>query len=649
MINMAYLKDKVLSYGPNRRTLRGSLAGMASLVSVVWVSFHVVLSSGLVHMYPMQVKILHLCFALTLCFLFTPPLKSYSDRSPMMIDYALIILAVVSLGYLFFRYESLVRMAGRYAPADIVMGVIALLVLLEAARRAISPGLFVLAVFALVYAFYGRSFPMPFKHVGFNVSALTRHLMLTGEGVFGFVLGVSAEIIIVFIVFGAVLQEVKIADFFYDLSRSLAGKAVGGPAKVAVIFSSLMGMVSGETSANVATTGAFTIPLMKRMGYKPYFAGAVETAASAGGQIMPPIMGATAFVIADALGVPYIRIVTAAIIPAILYYVGVFATVHFRAVKLGLREDSAEAMPRFFEVMRKRGFMLLPIIGIILMLVRNYTPTVSAFWGGIVLSILLTTFNRETRLNTRKIIRLMERSAKTATSLAVAMAVVGILVGVASITGITMTISDKIFQITGGSMAMGLFLTMIVAIILGMGVPTTPAYVLASISAAPVLLRMGLPDIVAHMFVFYFAVMSALTPPVCTGAYTAAGLAGANPNKVGFTSLRLALGGFIVPFLFVYYHGILLVEGFSMVDLVEIIISSIAGLIAIAAAYEGYFFNKLSFFLRICLGISVILLLTPGILTDIAGWLVLISVLFLNRRSGREINTTGSATIEENT
>ncbi len=647
MINLTSFKEKVLDYGPKRRTLRGSLAGLASVVSVLWITFHVVLSSGIVHMFPMQVKIFHLCFALILCFLFTPPLKQMADRPPLLLDYVLILFAVASLGYLFFRYESLVRMAGRYSPIDIVMGVIALLVLLEAARRAISPGLFILAVFTLVYAFYGRSFPMPFKHVGFNISALTRHLMLTGEGVFGFVLGVSAEIIIVFIVFGAVLQEVKIADFFYDLSRSVAGKAVGGPAKVAVIFSSLMGMVSGETSANVATTGAFTIPLMKRMGYKPYFAGAVETAASAGGQIMPPIMGATAFVIADALGVPYLRVVTAAIIPAILYYVGVFATVHFRAVKLGLHEDSNEVMPRLVPVMKKRGFMLLPIIGIIGMLILNYTPTVSAFWGGIVLSILLTSFHKNTRLNTGKIVRLMERSAKTAMSLAIAMAVVGILVGVASITGITMTISDKIFQITGGSMTMGLILTMIVAIILGMGVPTTPAYVLASISAAPVLLRMGLPDIVAHMFVFYFAVMSALTPPVCTGAYTAAGLAGANPNKVGFTSLRLALGGFIVPFLFVFYNGILLVEGFSVVNLVEIIISSIAGLIAIAAAYEGYFFNKLSIILRIFMGISVILLLTPGIFTDLVGWTILLSVLFFNRRAVPDQDSDTSVPIEE--
>ncbi len=633
MFNSSIFKDKILSCGPKRRTLTGKFAVIVSILSVLWVSYHVVLSSGLFIMYPMQVKIIHLAFALVLCFFYVPPLKKLASRPPLYLDYILIALVAISLGYLFFRYETIVRMAGRFSTMDIVMGVIALAVLLEAARRSISPGLFILAVFALTYAFWGRSFPVPFRHVGFNITALTRHLMLTGEGVFGFVLGVSAEIIIVFIVFGSVLQEVKIADFFYDLSMSIAGKSIGGPAKVAVIFSSLMGMVSGETSANVATTGAFTIPLMKKMGYKPYFAGAVETAASAGGQIMPPIMGATAFVIADALGVPYLRIVTAAIIPAILYYVGVFSSVHFRAAKLGLYSHPEEKLPDFFDVMLKRGFMLLPIIGIITLLVMNYTPTVSAFWGGITVSIILTSINPDTRLNSEKIVNLMERAAKTAMNLAIAMAIVGILVGVASLTGITMTISDKIFGLAGGSMGLALFLTMIVAIILGMGVPTTPAYVLASISAAPVLLKMGLPPIISHMFVFYFAVMSALTPPVCTGAYTAAGLAGANPNKVGFTSLRLAIGGFIVPFLFVFNNSILLTGEYTFFGLIAILVSTVAGLITLSATYEGYLFHRLTLPVRLLMAGSVILLLTPGVITDVTGWIILGSVLLVNYRS----------------
>lgn len=628
-------KDKTISYGNGRRTLSGPLAIVVSLISIVWISFHVVLASGVVILLPMQVKITHIMFALCLCFLFAPLLKRWADRGPMTVDYLMIAATVASYGYLLMRYEELARLAGRYNHTDIVVGAIALAILFEAARRVVSGGLFILAVLAFLYAIFGRSLPMPFTHVGFGIKPLVHHLMLTGEGVFGFVLGVSAEIIIVFIVLGAVLQEVKIADFFLNLSRGVAGRSVGGPAKVAVLFSSMMGMVSGETSANVATTGAFTIPLMKRVGYPAYFAGAIETAASAGGQIMPPIMGATAFVIADALGVPYVRVVTAALLPAILYYIGVYATVHFRAVKLGLYEQNPEQLPSFLDVLLKQGYMLLPIGGIVAMLVMEYTPTMAAFWGGIVVAILLTLLNANTRLNPEKLVNIAERSARTAMSLAVAMALVGVLVGVASLTGVTMTISDKIFGLSGGWMPAAVGLTMIVAIILGMGVPTTPAYVLASISAAPVLLRMGIPDIVAHMFVFYFAVMSALTPPVCTGAYTAAGLAGANPNKVGFVSLRLALGGFIVPLIFVGYPSVLLIDDLSIVNLVYIVTTIAVVLVIIAGAFEGVLMSRLSMPSRIALGISAILMLMPSVYLAGPGWVMAGVITFLHWKGSR--------------
>ena len=628
-------KERTVAYGKNRRTLTGPLAVAATMISIGWIGFHVALSSAIVSALPMQVKLVHLTFALVLCFLFVPPLKRWADKPPMLIDYLFIVAAVVSLGYLLWRYEDLARMAGRYNKTDIYMGMIGLAVLFEAARRTVSDGLFALAVLAFLYAIFGRSFPMPFMHVGFDLETLTRHLMLTGEGVLGFVLGVSAEIIIVFVVLGAVLQEVKIADFFFRLSRSAAGNTVGGPAKVAVLFSSLMGMVSGETSANVATTGAFTIPLMKRVGYKPYFAGAIETAASAGGQIMPPIMGATAFVIADALGVPYLRIVTAAMFPAILYYIGVFATVHFRAAKQGLYEPHPEQLPNFFSVLFKEGYMLLPIGGIVAMLVMEYTPTMAAFWGGIVVAIVLTVFSADTRLNVEKLINIAERSARTAMGLAIAMALVGVLVGVASLTGITMTIADKIFGLSGGWMPAAVILTMVVAIILGMGVPTTPAYVLASISAAPVLMRMGVPDIVAHMFVFYFAVMSALTPPVCTGAYTAAGLAGANPNKVGFTSLRLALGGFIVPLIFINYNSVLLVEGFSIVNLVYIVTAMAIALVLISAAFEGHMLAPLTALWRIGLAVASVLMLLPVVPAAACGWVLAAAIVFIHWKASR--------------
>lgn len=625
-------KNREIDYGGGRRKIRGPLAVIVSIISLVWITFHVVLSSGMVSVLPMQVKIIHLTFALSLCFLFVPPLKRFSLRGPHIIDYLLIAASLTSLGYLLFRYETLARMAGRYNSTDIVMGTIALVILFEASRRAISSGLFVLATFALAYGFFGRSFPSPFKHAGFDVEALVRHLMLTQEGVFGFVLGVSAEIIIVFIVFGALLQEVKIADFFYNVSRAIAGRTVGGPAKVAVIFSSMMGMVSGETSANVATTGAFTIPLMKRTGYKPYFAGAIETAASCGGQIMPPIMGATAFVIADNLGVPYLKVLSAALFPAILYYVGVFASVHFRAIKMGLYPDQSVEIPKFWTVMR-RAYMLFPIFGIVGGLIMGYPPTMAAFWGGVSVSVFISCLHSDTRLNFEKIVNLAERAARTAMGLAVAMALVGVIVGVASLTGITMTIADKIFGLSGGYLPAALVLTMIVAIVLGMGVPTTPAYVLAAISAAPVLIRMGLPDMVAHIFVFYYAVMSALTPPVCTGAYTAAGLAGANPNLVGFTSLRLALGGFIVPMVFIKYNSILMIGDFSWLSLAFILTGTALCLVCIAAAYEGYLFSKLSGVLRILLTVVGVLLILPFWKLNIAGWLALAVIALFNRKA----------------
>lgn len=630
------ISNKTISYGPKRRTLKGPLAVAVTILSIIWITFHVVIASGAINVLPMKVKIVHLTFALILCFLFVPPLKRWADRPPMIVDYILIILSVVSLGNLFLRYETLARMAGVTNASDVFMATIVLGVLFEASRRAVSGGLFVLAVFAFLYAIFGRSFPSPFTHVGFDLGSLVHHLILTGEGVFGFVLGVSAEIIIVFVVLGTVLQEVRIADFFFDLARSITGRAVGGPAKVAVISSSLMGMVSGETSANVATTGAFTIPMMKKMGYKPYFAGAIETAASAGGQIMPPIMGATAFVIADALGVPYLRIVTAAILPAILYYIGVFAAVHFRAARRDLRETNHEDLPKFRDVMMSQGYMLLPIGGIVAMLIMEYPPTMAAFWGGIVLAVILTILSAHTRLTFDKIISLMEKSARTAMGLAIAMALVGVLVGVASLTGITVTVADKIFGLAGGSLPAALLLTMVVAIILGMGVPTTPAYVLASISAAPVLMKMGITDIVAHMFVFYFAVMSALTPPVCTGAYTAAGLAGANPNQVGFTSLRLALGGFIVPFVFIEYPSLLFIEKtFSLVNLIYIFTAVSVALVLATVAFEGFIMKPITTMCRLTLAATAILILLPYPALAVPGWAVAGIIVLQHWKSSR--------------
>ena len=605
--------------GPIRRVLDGVVGQIFLIVCLFWATFHLLVASEVLSMPPHQLRAVHLGCAMVLCFMLVPASRRFSPRGHVSaIDWLLIAAAIAALGYTYFRYSTLVRMGGRYDPIDIWMGVIGMVLLFEAARRAVSPGLVALALIALAFAYFGQYLPGGMAHAGYGVKSLMRHLWLTGEGVFGFILGVSAEIIIVFVLFGALLEGVGVADFFNQLANSIAGRTRGGPAKIAVISSALMGMVSGETSANVATTGVFTIPLMKRIGYPPYFAGAVECSASAGGQIMPPIMGATAFVMADTLGIPYATIAIAAFFPAVLYFLGVFSIVHFRAVKLGLKGMDKDEVPPFLKTLKK-VYLMLPLAGIVVLLMRDYTPTFAAFWGGIATAVIMSSLNKVTRLNLQKLKNIAVRACRTAMSLAVACALVGIIVGVASITGVTMTIADGIFSLTGGALIPSLIITMVVTIVLGMGLPTTAAYVLAAISAVPVLTRLGIPELPAHMFVFYFGVMSAMTPPVCTGAYTAAGIAGANPNRTGFAAVRLALSGFIVPYLFIFDQELLMRAGVQWVDFFMPFFSAAFGVWIISAVLEGALFRTLNWLERLIMGVGGILLIIPESLTNYTG------------------------------
>ena len=630
--------------GPVRRVLTGMTVQIFTLICLAWATFHLLVASEAVLLPPHQLRAIHLMAGAVLCFMLIPASKRSSPRAHVsIVDWLLIIAVVGTLGYTFFRYPQLVRMGGRFDPLDIQAGIIGMILLFEAARRAVSPGLVVLALIALAYAYFGQSLPGNMAHAGYSVTSLIRHLWLTGEGVFGFILGVSAEIIIVFVLFGALLEGVGVADFFNQLANSIAGQTRGGPAKIAVISSALMGMVSGETSANVATTGVFTIPLMKRVGYPAYFAGAVECSASAGGQILPPIMGATAFVMADTLGIPYATIAIAAFFPAVLYFVGVFATVHFRAVRLGLKGMNRDEVPPFLKTLKKI-YLMLPLAGIVVLLMSDYTPTFSAFWGGIVTAVIMSSTNRLTRLNREKLVNIAVRACRTAMSLAIACALVGIIVGTASLTGVTMTIADGIFSLTGGALVPSLIITMVVTIILGMGLPTTAAYVLAAISAVPVLVRLGIPEIPAHMFIFYYGAMSALTPPVCTGAYTAAGIAGANPNRTGFAAVRLALSGFLVPFLFIFDQELLMNESVRWVDFFMPFFSAALGLWIVSAALEGAMFTRLSWVRRLILGIAGALLVIPEEITNYSG--LAICVVFMaydycqNRRTAAAPSNT---------
>ncbi|WP_164985354.1 TRAP transporter permease [Ammoniphilus sp. CFH 90114] len=618
----------------SRRPLKGNLAKAVTVVAVLFGVFHLLLATGFIMLSPMEVRTTHLAFALVLGFMLVPAFRSSPIDRPSWFDWGWVGLTMVSNAYMFFRFDQLVLLGGRHTEVDILMGGLTLVVLLEGARRSVSSGLVVLAVLALLFAYFGRSMPEPFLHTGFSAERIIQHLYMTGEGIYGFILGVSSTTIVTFIIFGAFLQAVGVSEFFNDLANTIAGKSRGGPAKIATISSSLMGTVSGDTSGNVATTGTFTIPLMKKVGYKPYFAGAIECAASAGGQLMPPVMGATAFIIADTLGIPYIEIAVAAILPAILYYVGVFATIHFRALSQGLKGMEDSMVPKFKEVVPK-AYLVLPVVGIVYLLLKEYDPVYSAFWGGIVFTVILSFFKKETRMTWHKTVEILEQAARTTMGVAIACAVVGIVVGVASLSGVTITVADSVLQLTGGMLLPTLLLTMVVAMIMGMGLPTTACYVLTSISAAPILTMLGVPMLTAHLFVLYYGVLSALTPPVATGAYTAAGLAGAEPTKVGLASLRVALAGFVVPFLFIYHPSLLLGQEYSFSEAIVPFIFSASGIIFIAAGIEGHFKWKINWIGRLLLVSSGILLVFPEMITSLIGFALAAAALIPITKLGK--------------
>lgn len=635
-------KEKV-----DRTSLRKQLEGpglkVMMVVGIAWMLFQLAAASQIIIITPHKLRIAHLGFALVMVFLATPFTRK-SKNSLSIIDIFLVAVTAVVFIMAIYRYNILMRMAGRSETIDVVLSVLTILLMYEGARRVSSRGLIVLSLIVFAYIFLGPYIPGALRTNYFSLQRIMNHIVLGGEGIYGFALGVSAETIVVFVLFGAMLQEVGIADYFYDLSNTLAGNSKGGPAKVAVLSSSLMGMVSGETSANVATTGAFTIPLMKKVGYDNNFAGAVECAASAGGQILPPVMGATAFMLADTLGIPYVLLALAAVLPAILYYVSVFFTVHFRAVRNGISGSGVDKTA--WKDLAKRSYLMLPLVLIVVFLVLGYTPTFSAFWGGIVSSVLLSFLKKETRITPKKFLMVLYRASRTAMTLGIATAVVGIIVGTFSLTGITMTLARLIFNLAGGMMFTTLLLTAIVAIILGMGLPTSAAYVLASISAAPALTMLGLELLPAHLFVFYYGCMSTITPPVATGAYTAAGLSGGNPNKIGFQSIKLAIGGFVVPFIFVYSQDLLLSGSSNFVLSFFTFGVTAFGLVFLAAFFEKAFFEPVTLPVRLALLFVSVLLILPNVPISIVGTVLGLALIVWMWIQYKKNSTAGRAAVQ---
>lgn len=450
----------------------------------------------------------------------------------------LLVITVAATAYTILNVEPFALRGGVAQPLDYIFGAITMLMVLEACRRVVGKGLLILAIIFLLYALFGNYLPGVFAHRGYTLERVIYQMYLTGQGIYGIPIVISATYLVVFIILGAMLEKSGLGKLFNDVALAVGGMLTGGPAKVAVIGSALMGTISGSAATNVATTGAFTIPLMKRVGYKPQFAGATEAAASTGGQIMPPIMGTVAFIMAEYLGVSYLSIAAAAIIPAMLYFAGVFFQIDLRARRTGLRGLTKEELPDVKATVLRYGQMVLPIFVLLYFLMNHYTPIYAAFYA-IISCWVLSFFRKETRIGPKALVEMSVNAARSTLSVAVAMATAGFIVAVLSMTGVGVILADNIVLLSNGVLFIALLLTMVVSIILGMGLPTSACYIIAASIAVPILISMQVPAFQAHFFVMYFAILSTVTPPVALSSYVGAGMAGADPNKVGWIAFRL--------------------------------------------------------------------------------------------------------------
>lgn len=537
------------------------------------------------------------------------------------LTWALILAVVASAFYLVSENEALVRRAGSPTTLDLVGGLVTLVVVLELARRTTGWGLVVVAILALVYAVTGPYLPGILAHRGYGFSRLMEHLYLSTEGIWGVPLGVSADFVYLFVLFGALLDMGGGGALLIGLADRVAGRTRGGPAKTAAVASALMGSLSGSAVANVVTTGTFTIPLMRRSGFKPFFAGAIEAAASTGGQLMPPIMGAGAFILATWTNIPYTRVAIAAVVPSLLYYVALLMAIHFRAGRIGLKGGERKQL----DPVLPRIHLLLPLGFIVLLLAMGRSPMRAAFWG-VVTALGVSFLTRATRPDRKLLEKALLAAGSGAVQVAAACAAAGIVVGVASLTGIGLRMSGLIVTVAQGNLFLALLLTALGSIVLGMGLPTTAAYVVLAALGAPALIELGVPLLAAHLFIFYFGCISNVTPPVSLAAYAASGIAGSPPLKTAWTAMLLASAGFLVPFMFVYAPALLL-EG-SLLEISLVTGTGIAGVTALAAATMGFLRQRLVWWERLLLLGAAFALIFPGLISDGLG-LALLLVVFL--------------------
>ncbi len=628
--------DEILKKYDRESTFR-ELTGMwARIIAIICICFSLFqLYTAAFGVYPAQIQRgTHLAFALALVFLLYPATAKGSRSSMNPVDVVLAALGAIAGAYLVANYHSIVLRGGLPTTMDLIVAGVTVLLVLEGARRVIGSPISIIAIVFILYAYLGPYIPGMFGHRGFTTRRILNHLYMTTEGIFGLPLGVSATFVYLFILFGAFLHKSGLGKFFIDLALAATGHTVGGPAKVAVLASGLFGTISGSSVANVVTTGTFTIPLMKSIGYPAHFAGAVEAAASTGGQLMPPIMGAAAFVMSEFIGVPYATIAIAAALPAVLYYLAVGLMVHMEALRLGLKGLPKESLPDPKKVLREGGHLLIPLGVIIYMLVSGYTPLRAALVC-IVATVVVAMMRKNTRLKLSDVLQALEDGARSALGVAAACAAAGIIIGIVTLTGLGLKMANGIIMLAGGSFFFTLFLTMIASIILGMGLPTTAKYIILASMAAPAIQKFGVPAMAAHMFILYYGIIADLTPPVALAAYAGAGIAGANPMKTGWTSLRLAIAAFLIPYIFAYNPSLLLIDTTAM-EVVLVSISALMGAFCLAVAGAGFWYVPLSKIERVVVFAGALMLIKPGLYTDLAGAAILVLDWFYQKSKRRK-------------
>lgn len=617
------------------RTFGGFFCKVLAVCLILWSCFQIYYNTIGV-MSTIHFRAWHILFLLCFTFVYYPAFKKEKRerKLPSVYDLTLIALTIYVYTYVVLHYNLIAQRGGNLNSADLLVAVLGILLIFEAARRA-SFSLAVLGVVFMAYNFLGPYIPGPFGHTGFSLKRILSLMFWGSQGVFGVGIGVSTTYIFLFVLFGAFLKYSGFSQFINDISLTLVGQTPGGPAKVAVLASALMGMINGSAIANVATTGTITIPLMKKTGYKSEFAGAVEAVASTGGQFCPPIMGAVGFVMAEFLGMSYTKVMLAACIPAFLYYLALLFAVHFEAKKLGLTGLSKENIPNAVQVLKSRGHLVLPLVILLLLMFAGYTPLYAAV-AAIFATVAASWLRKETRMTPHIIWEATCEGAKGAISVGVSCAIIGVIIGTVSLTGLGLTFGNLVLKVVGeNQLFLGGFMVMVLSIILGMGVPGVAAYVIVASVAVPVLIKIGASPLAAHMFCLIYACLSNITPPVAMSSYVAAGIARSNQTKTSLIAVRLGLTGFIIPFFFLSNPLLLYgsAEGVSLLSTLTAFLTACVGVICLSAGLEGWLLHRCNLPEQALLIIIGILSIHPGTITDIAGILLLLAILLIQKKA----------------